>query len=54
MHLTRERLELIDDDGEVVEDVIESAGRLGDDSELDRAREVERGHDEHGEDLDEV
>mmetsp|Transcript_31123 Transcript_31123/g.101717 ORF Transcript_31123/g.101717 Transcript_31123/m.101717 type:complete len:275 (-) Transcript_31123:768-1592(-) len=49
-----EALELVDDDGEVSEDVVEGARRLGDHAELDGAGKVERRHDEHGQDLDQV
>mgnify|MGYP001281835360 CR=1 FL=1 len=50
----RQALELVHDQTQVVEDVVEGARRLRHDAELDRAREVERRHDEHGQDLHEV
>mmetsp|Transcript_12117 Transcript_12117/g.29392 ORF Transcript_12117/g.29392 Transcript_12117/m.29392 type:complete len:225 (+) Transcript_12117:715-1389(+) len=40
----RDVLELVDDDGEVVEDVVERPVALGHDAELDLALEVERRH----------
>ena len=50
----RDPLKLVDDDAEVVEHVVERAGRLGDHAELDAARKVERRDDEDGQDLHEV
>ena len=47
----RDPLKLVDDDAEVVEHVVERAGRLGDHAELDAARKVERRDDEDGQDL---